>query len=227
MIPVKICGITNLSDARYAVRVGASAMGYIFYPGSPRFISPKSAGIISEGTDRKIKKVGIFVNESMPHIESIIKTASLDLIQLHGDESDEFCQSLSKPVIRALRLKKGVSVTMEFPNNVCALLLDTWSEKSYGGTGKSFDWSLINNHKWNKPIILSGGVNHKIVKDAIKTINPHALDVNSGVELSPGLKDHNKIDEFFQTVKNTGPYKNIFEATKEELPDDSISADDV
>ena len=101
MIPVKICGITNLSDARYAVRVGASAMGYIFYPGSPRFISPKSAGIISEGTDRKIKKVGIFVNESMPHIESIIKTASLDLIQLHGDESDEFCQSLSKPVIRA------------------------------------------------------------------------------------------------------------------------------
>lgn len=163
----------------------------------------------------------------MPHIESIIKTASLDLIQLHGDESDEFCQSLSKPVIRALRLKKGVSVTMEFPNNVCALLLDTWSEKSYGGTGKSFDWSLINNHKWNKPIILSGGLNHKIVKDAIKTINPHALDVNSGVELSPGLKDHNKIDEFFQTVKNTGPYKNIFEATKEELPDDSISADDV
>lgn len=226
MIPVKICGITNLSDARYAVRVGASAMGYIFYPGSPRFISPKSAGIISEGTDRKIKKVGIFVNESLSHIESIIKTASLDLIQLHGNESDEFCQSLSKPVIRALRLKKGVSVSNKFPSNVCAVLLDTWSENSYGGTGKSFDWSLINKHKWTIPIILSGGLNQEIVTEAIKTIKPQALDVNSGVELSPGLKDHNKIDDFFQKVKNTGPYKNIFEATKDELPDDSISADD-
>jgi len=210
LIPVKICGITNLDNARYAVRSGAKAIGYIFYPGSPRFISPKSAGIISNGTDKKVKKVGVFVNESSSRIESIVRIAKLDFIQLHGTEPDGLSASLSKPVIRAIRIGKKETVRQILPDNVCAVLLDTWSKHAYGGTGQSFDWFELRQYKWDVPMILSGGLSPANINDAIQQASPQAIDINSGVEESPGVKDHRRIDRLFQKIKQTGPYKNIF-----------------
>ena len=202
MIPTKICGITNLSDAQAAAVHGASAIGFIFYEKSSRAISIEDAKFISRHLSNDISKVGVFVNHDKAFIEEAIRSVSLNIIQLHGDETPGFCNQFDVPVLKALRIKDKASLSVMDQYNVAGFLLDTFSTKQYGGTGETFDWSLLND-KLETPIILSGGLNPDNILDAIDSVNPAAIDVNSGVELSPGKKDHQKINLLFKNLKNT------------------------
>ena len=202
MIPTKICGITNLSDAQAAAVHGASAIGFIFYEKSSRAISIEDAKFISRHLSNDISKVGVFVNHDKAFIEEAIRSVSLNIIQLHGDETPGFCNQFDVPVLKALRIKDKASLSVMDQYNVAGFLLDTFSTKQYGGTGETFDWSLLND-KLETPIILSGGLNPDNILDAIDSVNPAAIDVNSGVELSPGKKDHQKINLLFENLKNT------------------------
>ena len=202
MIPTKICGITNLSDAQAAAVHGASAIGFIFYEKSSRAISIEDAKFISRHLSNDISKVGVFVNHDKAFIEEAIRSASLNIIQLHGDETPGFCNQFGVPVLKALRIKDKASFSAMSDYNVDGFLLDTFSNKQYGGTGETFDWSLLN-EQIETPIILSGGLNPNNILDAIDSVHPAAIDVNSGVELSPGKKDHQKINLLFENLKNT------------------------
>jgi len=202
MIPTKICGITNLSDAQAAAIHGASAIGFIFYEKSSRAISIEDAKFISRHLSNDISKVGVFVNHDTAFIEEAIRSVSLNIIQLHGDETPGFCNQFDVPVFKAVRIKNEASLSVMDQYNVAGFLLDTFSNKQYGGTGETFDWSLIN-EQIDTPIILSGGLNPDNILDAIDSVNPAAIDVNSGVELSPGKKDHQKINLLFENLKNT------------------------
>ena len=202
MIPTKICGITNLSDAQAAAVHGASAIGFIFYEKSSRAISIEDAKFISGHLSNDISKVGVFVNHDKAFIEEAIRSVSLNIIQLHGDETPGFCNQFDVPVFKAVRIKNEASLSVMDQYNVAGFLLDTFSNKQYGGTGETFDWSLLN-EQIETPIILSGGLNPNNILDAIDSVNPAAIDVNSGVELSPGKKDHQKINLLFENLKNT------------------------
>ena len=202
MIPTKICGITNLSDAQAAAVHGASAIGFIFYEKSSRAISIEDAKFISRHLSNDISKVGVFVNHDKAFIDEAIRFVSLNIIQLHGDETPGFCNQFDVPVFKAVRIKNEASLSVMDQYNVAGFLLDTFSNKQYGGTGETFDWSLLN-EQIDTPIILSGGLNPDNILDAIDSVNPAAIDVNSGVELSPGKKDHQKINLLFENIKNT------------------------
>lgn len=202
MIPTKICGITNLMDAKVAVENGASAIGLIFYEKSPRAISIENAKSISKQLSYSVIRVGVFVNQNKDFIDKTISDVQLNMIQLHGDESSNFCNQFEVPVFKAVRIKNEASLSVMDQYNVGGILLDTFSNKQYGGTGKTFDWSLIN-EQIDTPIILSGGLNPDNILDAIDSVKPAAIDVNSGVELSPGKKDHQKINLLFEKLKNT------------------------
>tara|TARA_B100002049_G_scaffold170494_1_gene128489 strand:+ start:414 stop:1046 length:633 start_codon:yes stop_codon:yes gene_type:complete len=202
MIPTKICGITNLVDAKVAVENGASAIGFIFYEKSPRAISIENAKLISMQLSYSVGRVGVFVNQNKDFIDKTISEVQLNMIQLHGDESANFCNQFEVPVFKAVRIKNEASLSVMDQYNVAGFLLDTFSNQQYGGTGETFDWSLIN-EQIDTPIILSGGLNPDNILDAIDSVNPAAIDVNSGVELSPGKKDHQKINLLFENLKNT------------------------
>ena len=202
MIPTKICGITNLPDAQAAAVHGASAIGFIFYEKSPRAISIENAKFISDHLEKDISKVGVFVNHDKGFIEEAIQSVPLNIIQLHGEETPGFCDQFNVLVLKALRVKDESSLSVMGDFNVAGFLLDTFSNYQYGGTGETFDWSLLN-EQIDTPIILSGGLNPDNILDAIDSVNPAAIDVNSGVELSPGKKDHQKINLLFENLKNT------------------------
>ena len=202
MIPTKICGITNVSDAMAAVQHGTSAIGFIFYEQSPRGISIEKGNSISDQISNKVARVGVFVNHPKEFIDKAIQTVPLDMVQLHGDESPEFCEQFFVPVMKAIRIKNKQSFNHLDEFNVHGLLLDTFTNDQYGGTGKSFDWSLVNGNGRHS-IILSGGLRADNILDAILSVNPVAVDVNSGVESSAGKKDHSKIEKLFEVLKET------------------------
>lgn len=210
MIPVKICGIKNIKDAEAAVKHGAKAIGFIFFNKSPRFISINNSISIANSLPKSIKKIGVFVNSPTDIINSIIKKVNLDLIQLHGDEPDEFCNFFDIPVIKAFQVKSIKDLQkIKLYKNISAILLDNHNENLYGGTGKSFDWKLLNNVEFKFPIILSGGLNSSNINNAINLVKPNAVDVNSGVENSPGIKSPKKIKSLFDKLlltKTTGYY---------------------
>ena len=141
-------------------------------------------------------------NQNKDFIDKTISEVQLNMIQLHGDESANFCNQFEVPVFKAVRIKNEASLSVMDQYNVAGFLLDTFSNQQYGGTGETFDWSLIN-EQIDTPIILSGGLNPDNILDAIDSVNPAAIDVNSGVELSPGKKDHQKINLLFENLKNT------------------------
>ena len=202
MIATKICGITNLYDAQAVAAHNASAIGFIFYEKSPRKISIEDAKFISKNLTKDISKVGVFVNHKKEFIDEAIQSVPLDMIQLHGDETPEFCNQFDVPIFKALRIKDEASLLAMDDYNVDGFLLDTFSDDLYGGTGETFDWSLLNG-KSNAPIILSGGLKPDNILDAIASVNPSAVDINSGVESSPGIKDHGKIEQLFEKLKET------------------------
>jgi len=202
MIPTKICGITNLDDANVAVENGASAIGFIFYEKSPRTISINNAKSISKHLPKTIARVGVFVNHEKDFIRLAISEVPLDMIQLHGDETPDFCNQFDVAILKALRIKNEASLSVMDQYDVAVFLLDTFSNDQYGGTGETFDWSVLN-RKFKTPIILSGGLNPENILDAIDAVNPSAVDVNSGVESSPGKKDFNKLKLLFKNLNKT------------------------
>ncbi len=202
MIPTKICGITNLDDANVAVENGASAIGFIFYEKSPRTISINNAKSISKHLPKTIARVGVFVNHEKDLIRLAISEVPLDMIQLHGDETPDFCNQFDVAILKALRIKNEASLSVMDQYDVAVFLLDTFSNDQYGGTGETFDWSVLN-RKFKTPIILSGGLNPENILDAIDAVNPSAVDVNSGVESSPGKKDFNKLKLLFKNLNKT------------------------
>ena len=202
MIPTKICGITNLDDANVAVENGASAIGFIFYEKSPRTISINNAKSISKHLPKTIARVGVFVNHEKDFIRLAISEVPLDMIQLHGDETPDFCNQFDVAILKALRIKNEASLSVMDQYDVAVFLLDTFSNDQYGGTGETFDWSVLN-RKFKTPIILSGGLNSENILNAIDAVNPSAVDVNSGVESSPGKKDFNKLKLLFKNLNKT------------------------
>ena len=190
-IAVKICGITQSQDASVAVRLGVNALGFIFAH-SPRQITPQRAREIIDTIPPFVKTVGVFVNEEYAAIRTVKDYCGLDLVQLHGDESPDFCHALMPYTIKALRIKDASSLhsIQAYRRKVRALLLDTYSKYGAGGTGKTFDWKLAQKiNKLGMPIILSGGLGPSNIVSAISTVKPYAVDVNSGVEESAGKKN--------------------------------------
>lgn len=202
---IKICGITSQDDALAAANAGADMIGMIFSQ-SPRMISKEKAKEISAVLPKKIEKVGVFVNEKSETINTIFKDCALDYVQLHGDESPEFCRKVQGKTIKVFRIAKAEDLLqIKNYNNICtAIMLDTFVAGKPGGTGKTFDWKLARAAKnlTGLPIFLSGGLTPRNVKQAIETVQPYAVDVCSGVESAPGKKDRQLIELFIKNSKS-------------------------
>ncbi len=201
MTQIKICGITNEEDALCAATLGAAALGFIFYPRSPRYIEPEIARKIVSVLPHEVVKVGVFVNESVAELKRIVEYCRLDFVQLHGDESPEYCSQFpAAQVIKAIELKNDDALNRALSYDVAAILVDSRHAGLYGGTGKKSDWELACLIRNKRPLILSGGLNEENIKEAMEKIAPRALDVNSGVEKFPGKKDHGKLARLFDIV---------------------------
>ena len=202
MTQIKICGITNEEDALCAFQCGAAALGFIFYPPSGRYISPEQARQIINILPQSLVKIGVFVNESAAEVKRIVEYCGLDFVQLHGDESPEYCSQFpAAQIIKAVELKNENDLSHALGYDVAAILVDSRHAGLYGGTGKKANWELAQCIKNKKLLILSGGLNGENIKEAIEKIAPHALDINSGVEKSPGKKDHIKLARLFDVVR--------------------------
>lgn len=200
---VKICGITRVEDALAAARLGAHAVGFIFYAGSARSIAPEHAAEIMRALPPFVTAVGLFVNAEARDVERVLAQAPLDLLQFHGEERPEFCGCFGVPYIKAARVRPALDLLQyaQLYNEARGLLLDAFVESAHGGTGTAFDWRLVP-RKLPLPVILSGGLNPENVADSIRRVSPWAVDVSSGVETAPGIKDARKIAAFFQGVRN-------------------------
>ena len=199
---IKVCGITRLEDALTASRLGIDAVGFVFYPKSPRYISPMQAAKIIRRLPPFVSAVGLFVNPKQCDIDAVLQSCPLGVIQLHGDESPEFCMAQSRRVMKAIPVSstEDLKRARSYP---CPVLLDAKApEGIYGGTGTSFDWSLLKNFKHDHPLILAGGLNADNVEAALSVRQWFALDVSSGVETSPGIKNDAKLSEFVARVKS-------------------------
>jgi phosphoribosylanthranilate isomerase len=202
-VRVKICGITNFADAATAVDCGADALGFIFFEGSPRFVQPKQVRPIISKLPPFVVKVGVFVNEKAEKIKEIVDETGLSAIQLHGSEPPEFAECFSIPTIQAFRIKDQTSLAGIERYRVAAVLLDSYVAGSLGGTGERFNWDLAVQAKaLGKPVILAGGLTPLNVQDAAAKVQPYAVDVSSGVEAAPGVKDHTKVREFIARAKS-------------------------
>ncbi|SFP81097.1 phosphoribosylanthranilate isomerase [Nitrosomonas cryotolerans] len=203
-VHVKICGITRVEDALSAARLGADAIGFVFWPKSTRAVLPDIAGQITEKLPAFVSTVGVYVNPTRNWVEETATRAGLTLLQFHGDESPEFCNQFSLPYIKAIRVRSGIDLLQYAArySNSKGLLLDTYSVNMPGGTGHVFDWDLIP-QDLPLPFILSGGLHSGNVALAIKQTRPWAVDVSSGVEAVKGIKDETKISAFMQGVRNS------------------------
>lgn len=200
---IKICGITNLADAQLAVQLGAELIGFNFYPSSPRYIEPQAAQEIIAQLPSHITTVGIFVNAGTDGIKKVLQQCPLDMAQLHGDETNDDCQAaaaLGVKVIKALRIREPGDIQLTENFQVEAVLLDAFREELYGGTGHAFDWSWINTSSGRK-IFLAGGINPDNISAAL-AVGTFGVDLCSGVEKSPGVKDHAKMKKLFAELEN-------------------------
>jgi phosphoribosylanthranilate isomerase len=197
----KICGITRVEDALAAVAAGADAIGLVFYAKSPRAVSPEQAAAIVQALPPFVTSVGLFVNMPRDQLQALLRQVPLDLLQFHGDESPADCEEYGRPYIKALRVRpdEDLAATIANYSGARGILLDTFVEGVPGGTGATFDWSLVPSDI-AKPIILAGGLEASNVAAAIRQVRPYAVDVSGGVEASKGIKDANKIRVFVQAV---------------------------
>ncbi len=202
---IKICGITNHDDALNAVSLGADAIGFIFSQKSPRYISPEQAEAISMFLPPFISVVGVFVNTGKDEIDETVRRCKLDIVQLHGQESPEFCQSIQRRVIKAfpIAVPEDLELISPYQGIVSSILLDTKVQNMEGGTGKIFDWGLALKAKSHEiPLILAGGINAQNIKKAHQLVSPYAVDLSSSVEIEPGKKDYNKMKEIIHLAKS-------------------------
>jgi phosphoribosylanthranilate isomerase len=202
---IKICGITNMEDAVMAFAYGADALGFIFYEKSPRYVSPETAMRIIRNLPDDISKVGVFVNHDIHAVRQIYEFCGLDLIQLHGDESPAYCREFSQSIlIKAISPRNEEDLGIVKRYGVKAVIIDARESGLYGGTGKKSNWELAAKLKEMHLLVLSGGLNAGNILEGIRTVSPHAVDVNSGVELSPGKKDPKQVQSMIETVHAAG-----------------------
>lgn len=202
-IRVKICGITNLDDARAAIEAGADALGFIFFKGSPRYVEVDAAAEIIRQAPPFVSCVGVFVDEAPEGMRMQMQRAGIHTVQLHGKESPEICAQVSGSVIKAFRVK-DLGTLAELPRyKVSAFLLDSYVPGQLGGTGARFNWEIAVQAKaFGTPVILAGGLTVENIADAVAKVRPYGVDVSSGVETSPGRKNHEKVREFIRRAKS-------------------------
>lgn len=203
MTKIKICGITNLEDAKAALDFGADALGFVFFRESPRAISPQRAASIISKLPVFTATVGVFVDQPGDEIQKIINETGIDIVQLHGDESPESCRLLRR-VIKGIRVKslESLEPLKSYRDLVSAFLLDTFAPHMPGGTGQVFNWDIAIEAKNFGRIILAGGLTPENISEAIRRVNPYAVDVSSGVELVKGKKDHQKMKLFIERARS-------------------------
>ena len=210
---IKLCGLTRAADVAAAVELGADAIGLVFYPPSPRAVSPEQAGALLAQVPAFISTVGLFVNPTLVEVEACIQVAPISILQFHGDETPAQCAAIAgqvrRPFLRALRIRPEMKAPdlLEFEHAYrtssplfAGLLLDTWSD-AYGGTGKVFDWSLIPAELAHRAV-LSGGLNAQNATGAVRQLRPHAVDVSSGIESAKGVKDVALMRAFIAAVRS-------------------------
>jgi phosphoribosylanthranilate isomerase len=204
-VRVKICGITNSDDAAAAVDAGADALGFVFHRKSPRYVEPQVVKSIVASLPPFILPVGVFVNEESKIVRDLMDSCGLALAQLHGNESAGYCETLGRPVIKAIGLKDRASLLAlaEYKGRaqVRGFLLDAFAPDAYGGTGHTTDWTIAAEVAKSVTVILAGGLTPENVATAVRTVKPYAVDVSSGVEAGPGKKDHEKMRAFVQAAK--------------------------
>ena len=198
---VKICGITNLEDASHASMSGADALGFVFYPGSPRFINPDLVRRIIADLPPLVTTVGLFVNETPARIREMVEFCGLNTVQLHGDEEPDQCNYPPCRVIKALRLRQQMESSLFAAYRVSALLLDAYIPDQFGGTGQRCDWQQAADIAAQHRVILAGGLNPENVAEAVRQVHPYGVDVSSGVEEKPGKKDPEKVARFIRMAK--------------------------
>jgi len=208
LIKIKICGITNLEDALNAANCGSDALGFIFYQKSPRYVAPEVAREIIEKLPPEIKKVGVFVNQAADTVRELLEFCGLDMIQLHGDESPDYCRQFpASTLIKAFSLRSANDLLKLKSYSVKAILVDTYDPERYGGTGKKANWELAVTVKETHPLILSGGLNAANIRQAIEIVSPYAVDINSGAEISPGKKDPELVRKIIEIVRQVNQEK--------------------
>ena len=201
MVYAKVCGITNVEDAQLAVEFGASAIGMVFWPESPRFVDPKKAAMVRSVLPPSVIPVGVFVDQSVSYVRRVAEIVHLGAIQLHGCESYVYCQSIGLPIIRAVSIENGKMMTaLSDVPETATVLLDAHDPVKKGGTGKSIDWEFARSVARSRKIILSGGLRPETVALGVKTVHPFGVDVSSGVEQYPGRKDPARLRSFFKAL---------------------------
>lgn len=202
MTRVKFCGLRHKDDIAEAVALGVDALGFVFYEPSSRCVAPEDAATLTRSVPAFLTRVGLFVNENAETIKRIFEIAQLNLIQYHGEESPEFCDSVGLPYIKAFRVQQDMDIrgAMDRYPNASGFLLDAYVRGQPGGTGERFDWGLI--PRSYAPIILAGGLTPDNAKDAIEQVAPWALDVSGGIESKPGRKDPDKMARFMDACRN-------------------------
>lgn len=200
----KICGITSAQAALDCADSGADAIGLVFYPPSPRAVTIEQAAEIVAKLPAFVTAVGLFVDAEPGEVRAVLDGVRLDLLQFHGDETPAYCEQFPARYIKAIRMHPDLDVTEEINRHgkASGVLLDAWSSGQAGGTGKQFDWSRVP-RGLDMPIVLAGGLGPDTVAEAISTVRPYAVDVSSGVESSPGIKDPTKVRHFIQNAWNS------------------------
>ena len=200
---IKICGITRKEDAFFAASLGVDALGFVFAP-SPRQVTEQQVADIVYDLPPFVSTVGVFVNAEPDRIRQIVQRCPLDWIQLHGGETPSYCSGLGLKVLKAIRVRdtESLSAMHAYRDHVQGFVLDTYVKDQHGGTGKAFDWSLVRETQDLGPVILAGGLTPGTVKEALAAAKPYGVDVSSGVESTPGIKDHDALYEFVAQVKN-------------------------
>jgi phosphoribosylanthranilate isomerase len=201
-VRVKICGISRNEDLSTACAAGADALGFVFYAKSPRNLSIEQAESLVKALPPFVQSVGLFVDAEPGFVRALLEAVPLDLLQFHGGENPEYCRQFGRPYLKAVRVRPGVDLVKYASDfsDARALLLDAFVPGVPGGTGERFDWRLIP-AGLNKPIILSGGLNPDNVAEAVQTVQPWAVDVSSGVESAPGIKDAAKVAAFIERAR--------------------------
>jgi phosphoribosylanthranilate isomerase len=201
---VKICGLTRVEDARLAVESGAWAIGMIFHPDSPRHVDVERAAEVATAFRRRCEVVGVFVNTPLDDVLRTLDSVSLTMLQLHGDEGPSYCAEAGRrsglKVMKAVRAKDVHAVRSLSAYKTDFHMIDAYVPGTYGGTGERFDWELAAGHPGDTPLVLSGGLTAENVGEALAVAHPYAVDVASGVEASPGLKDPTRMQAFFEAV---------------------------
>jgi phosphoribosylanthranilate isomerase len=198
---VKICGITRLEDAEAAVAAGADAIGFIFWPTSPRFIDPHRARAIAAALPPFVTAVGVFVDQPLDYVNGVSSLVRLGVVQLHGDETPQFAAAVSRPVMKGV--STGTADISVWPARI-RLLLDVHDPVTRGGTGRTIDWAAAAEMTAQREMVLAGGLSPENVADAIARVRPFGIDVSSGVERAPGIKDHRRLKALFEAVHDAG-----------------------